>query len=128
MSNPTDANTDIAVSFLYKALVERRPHEAVRLYLAADFKQHNPGVADGPEALAAAIAAVVQANPEATWEVKRTIAEGDLVVVHGHRQMAPEELGAAVVNIFRIRDGKIREQWTIGQSVPETALNDNTMF
>jgi predicted SnoaL-like aldol condensation-catalyzing enzyme len=42
--------------------------------------------------------------------------------------MAPGERGAAVVNMFRIRDGKIREQWTVGQDVPETALNENTMF
>jgi predicted SnoaL-like aldol condensation-catalyzing enzyme len=66
MTNVTNQNTQVAVDFLHKALVEGRPDEAARLYLAADLKQHNPAVADGPEALAAAITAVVQAHPHAT--------------------------------------------------------------
>jgi predicted SnoaL-like aldol condensation-catalyzing enzyme len=125
MDNP---NRRIAIDFLHKALIEGKPEEAARLYLAPDFKQHNPLVADGPKALANSIAEVVKANPQATWEVKRTIAEGDLVVVHGHRRFNPEDRGAAVVNIFRIKDGKIVEQWNASQPVPEAALNDNTMF
>ncbi len=125
MDNP---NRRIAIDFLHKALIEGNPEEAASLYLAPDFKQHNPMVADGPKALAISIAEVVKANPKATWEVKRTIAEGDLVVVHGHRRFNPEDRGAAVVNIFRIKEGKIVEQWNVGQSVPEKALNNNTMF
>lgn len=121
-------NRRIAVEFLYKALIEGNPEEAAALYLAPDFRQHNPMVADGPKALAISIAEVVKANPKATWEVKRTIAEGDLVVVHGHRRFDPEDRGAAVVNIFRIKGGKIVEQWNVAQPVPETAQNDNTMF
>jgi predicted SnoaL-like aldol condensation-catalyzing enzyme len=93
-----------------------------------NLKQHNPSVADGAEALAHSIAEVVSANPEATWEPKRVIAEGNFVVVHGHRCLDPRYRGAAVVNIFRIENGNITEQWNVGQPVPEFALNDNTMF
>jgi predicted SnoaL-like aldol condensation-catalyzing enzyme len=61
-------------------------------------------------------------------EPKRVIAEGDLVAVHSHYVDAPGERGRAVLDLFRVRDGKIVEHWDAAQDVPESSANGNTMF
>jgi predicted SnoaL-like aldol condensation-catalyzing enzyme len=40
----------------------------------------------------------------------------------------PTDRGMAVVDIFRIEDGKIAEHWDVIQEVPEFAANNNSMF
>lgn len=69
-----------------------------------------------------------KANPGLRADIKRVIAEGDLVVVHVHMKMSDEDRGLAVIDIFRLEDGKIVEHWDAMQPVPEKSANDNTMF
>ena len=61
-------------------------------------------------------------------EIKRVIAEGDLVAAHNLVTTSPESRGTAGIDIFRLVDGKIVEHWDARQTVPETAANTNTMF
>ena len=67
-------------------------------------------------------------NPSKVLEVKRAIAEGELVVVHSHVRQKPGDLGAAVVHIFRFEKGRIVELWDLGQPVPEKSPNQYGMF
>ena len=61
-------------------------------------------------------------------DIKRLVAEGDLVVTHSHLVREPGDRGQAVVDIFRLENGKIVEHWDVLQDVPEQAANTNTMF
>ena len=69
-----------------------------------------------------------QTYPDFRMETKRLIAEGDYVVAHNHLIRKPGERGTAVVDIFRLENGKIVEHWDVVQEVPETSANHNTMF
>jgi len=95
---------------------------------AETYIQHTPWIADGRDAVLSAFATRFKKYPDFAMEIKRTAADGDLVWMHLHTKRTPEVLGNAVINIFRMEDGKFVEHWNVGQAVPEKSVNDNTMF
>jgi predicted SnoaL-like aldol condensation-catalyzing enzyme len=121
-------NQKIVEAFV-DAVFVRHDLDAAYSYLAEDYKQHNPQVATGREAFVAFFRNLF-AGPErtATLTVKRTIAQGDLVVVHSHMQAHPGDRGLAVIDIYRVDDGVIVEHWDVLEAVPATSANPNTMF
>ena len=66
--------------------------------------------------------------PNSRSEIKRAWAEGDYVILHVHSVREPGQRGRAIVDIFRLENGKIVEHWDVIQDVPEKSANDNTMF
>jgi predicted SnoaL-like aldol condensation-catalyzing enzyme len=95
---------------------------------AETYIQHTPRLADGRDAVLSAFATRFEKYPDFAMEIKRTGADGDLVWMHLHTKRTPEVLGYAVINIFRMKEGKFVEHWNVGQAVPEKSANDNTMF
>ena len=67
-------------------------------------------------------------SPDAHHDVKRMFADGDFVIAHVHVVIKPGTPGNAVIDIFRIEDGKIAEHWDAMQPVPENSANGNGMF
>jgi predicted SnoaL-like aldol condensation-catalyzing enzyme len=60
--------------------------------------------------------------------IKRAVAEGDLVVTHSLLKTSPEDRGTAVADFFRLEDSKIVEHWDVLQPIPESAANEHPMF
>ncbi len=86
--------------------------------------EHNPDSGDGLDRYRSLVAA----GP-VDVEVKRIVAQGDLVLVHSRAR--PEGLGdSAVVDIYRLENGKIAEHWDVFQpTVPqEDSTSGNDMF
>jgi len=48
--------------------------------------------------------------------------------VHAHVRHKPDDLGAALVDIFRLQGDCIVELWDVGQAVPADSPNENGMF
>jgi predicted SnoaL-like aldol condensation-catalyzing enzyme len=71
---------------------------------------------------------MIQRFPALRVEIKRVIAEGNLVATHNLVARSPEDRGMAGFDVFRLENGKIVEHWDARQPVPETAANNNTMF
>jgi len=128
MNDQLEENKRIIREWHDLAIDQRKPEEAVAKYLGPNYRQHNPGAGDGPEPFIAAVKGLTKAFPELRMEPKRIIAEGDLVVLHSHLILKPGDRGTAVVDIFRLENGKIVEHWDVVQEVPETSANNNTMF
>ncbi|MGC3980064.1 MAG: ester cyclase [Steroidobacteraceae bacterium] len=127
MSNP-EQNKRTAVAFYELAFNNRQPAEAVRLYVGPNYRQHNPEVGDGQEAFIGFVTGFAARFPEKHLEVKRVIAEGDMVALHVHAKMSPADRGAAIIDMFRFESGKIVEHWDVIQPIPEQSANGNTMF
>ena len=67
-------------------------------------------------------------NPESHARVVRSAVDGDLVWLHVHSTNGKNDRGQAVLDIFRVKEGKIVEHWDVIQDVPAKAANTNTMF
>lgn len=112
----------------YEMAFSGRPEEAVAEYMGDHYTQHNPEADDGPEAFIGFVHALRGANPQVRLEIKRVIAEGDLVVTHGNLVLRPDEPGLALADIFRLDGGKVVEHWDVIQPVPDQSANSNGMF
>lgn len=118
---------DKAVSFL-QLVASGKVDEAYKLYISADFRHHNPFFRGDADSLMQAMKENAEINPDKTLEVKHVIVEGEMVVVHSHVKQNSEDLGSAVVHIFRFRDDHIVELWDLGQPIQESSPNENGMF
>ena len=122
-----EANKKIVVDFYEKGL-NQKDYDAAAKYFGPRYVQHNPGAANGPQGFKRLVGFLKEKFPNSHSEIKRVIAEGDLVVLHVHSKRSPEERGRAIVDIFKVENGKIVEHWDVVQDVPEKSANDNTMF
>jgi predicted SnoaL-like aldol condensation-catalyzing enzyme len=120
-------NKRIATEF-YDAAINRKDFAAASQYLGSGYRQHNPTAADGSEGLRAFIDFLKTRFPNQRGEIKRVIAEGDLVVLHVHSTRGDDTPGRAIVDIFRIENGKVVEHWDVIQDIPAQAANANGMF
>ena len=119
-----EQNKRTVVEYYELAFNEHKPEEAVEKYVGSQYIQHNPQAPDGPEAFVA----FVNAFPEISVDIRRVIAEGDLVVTHGVVKSAADDRGTVAVDIFRLEDGKVVEHWDVLQPWPEESANPHPMF
>jgi predicted SnoaL-like aldol condensation-catalyzing enzyme len=117
-----------AVREFYDAVINKKDFEAATKYMGRRYRQHNPLVADGPAGLKEFIEFLKTNFPDARSEIKRAFAEGDYVILHVHSIRPPHMRGRAIVEIFRLENGKIDEHWDVIQEIPETSANPNGMF
>ena len=61
-------------------------------------------------------------------EKRALIADGDLVALHLNSKLDENDRGNAIVDIFRVENGKIVEHGDVTQRVPEKTVSGNTMF
>jgi predicted SnoaL-like aldol condensation-catalyzing enzyme len=115
------------VAEFYDLIINKKDFAAARRFMGDRYKQHNPLVKDGPEGLREFIDFLKTNYPEARSEIKQVIAEGDYVVLHV-RSIRSAQLQRAIIEIFRLENGKIEEHWDVIQEIPATSANENGMF
>ena len=126
-----ERNKQTVIAFYTTTVNDHDPEGAVKKYVGAEYRQHNPFAADGKEAFIAFFKDRFKKVPNARIVIKRVAAEGDSVVVHVHHQDPTGGKGRATMDWFRLdTDGKIVEHWDVAQQVPQDneVKNQNTMF
>jgi predicted SnoaL-like aldol condensation-catalyzing enzyme len=120
-------NRAIVKEFARQFYTERDVRRAFETYVVPDYIQHNPGLPDGREAAIAALVPMF-ADRSKSFAVQRILVDGDLAVIHIFVKPTPDSRGAAVFDMFRLKDGKIVEHWDAIQPVPENSANAHPMF
>lgn len=123
----TERNRRIVTEFARAFYADKDVERAFRTYVAKDYVQHNPGIADGREAAIAALAPMF-ATKGAMFEVKRILVDGDMAMIHLFGRGDPNGPGAAVADLYRLKDGKIIEHWDVIQPIADTSINPHPFF
>ena len=116
-----EQNKKIVIDFYELAFNQHQPEQAAKKYIGDHYIQHHPGVPDGAEAFYSYFAKYFKEHPESHVEIKRALADGDLVALHLHSRQNKADNGRAIVDLFRLENGKIVEHWDVIQNVPADA-------
>lgn len=124
-----EANRQVVLAFYNEGLVALQPRAAFEKYMTADFVEHKPDVPEGTrEAAATFLEELIADVPEPRWEVLRTIAEGNMVFLHGRFRPAAQAEPYAIADVFRLENCKIVEHWDVVAPPPKEQRNPNPRF
>ncbi len=129
MSRTAEEEQNLALVLeMYNNVLIAMDADRVDDYLAEDYIQHSQLAPPGRDALKDFLRMIRRESPDAEQMIKRTLVDGNLVAVHLHVKRFPEDPGMAVVDLFRVADGKIAEHWEVIQDVPTDPINPMSMF
>ena len=121
------ANLKTVLAFYEKGINQKDADGAIA-YMGDRYVQHNPNAADGAEGFRKFVAFLREKFPNSRSEIKRSFVDGDHVILHVHAVREPGTRGNAIIDIFKLENGKIVEHWDVAQPIPENPANNNTMF
>jgi steroid delta-isomerase-like uncharacterized protein len=122
---------------IFEEALQRGDLEIVDRFFSADFVDHStPGQPRGPGGVRDYFAAIRSGFPDVRVVLEDVIAEGERVVVrsawHGtHRGIyegsdpTGKPVTRTLIQIFRIVDGKIVEEWNEGGGLLDSVLRDS---
>ena len=126
----TAATRELARKFLTMAFIDKQFRQAFDTYVAPDFIQHNPHIADGWEGHRAFFGRMAETRGDAAdWShvTDMVLADGDLFAVMHHVFRSPDDHGQIVVDLWRVADGRMVEHWDVIQQMPRSMPHGNGM-
>lgn len=124
---PSPDNKHSAIEFL-TLCASGHVREAYDKHAAAHFKHHNAWFKSDRASLLEAMEQSAAAEPNKSFEIKKTIVSDDTVAVLSHLKRVQAGVEIAVVHILRFEHGKIVEMWDVGQEIPRDSPNELGMF
>ena len=118
----------VVTRFMTQFYVQKDVRGAFETWVDPGYIQHNPMAATGRDAAIGFLEPFFKANPGIRYEIRRVIADGNLVAVHSWGRFSDTDRGMAVVDILRVQGCRVMEHWDVVQPVPEKAANANGMF
>jgi predicted SnoaL-like aldol condensation-catalyzing enzyme len=117
-----------AVLDFYEVVINAQRYDRVLEFVDKNYIQHKPEVADGPEGLLEFVRGIYKQSPRHKAQIVRSFADGDYVILHVHILHGAEAEDIAVMDIFKVENGILKEHWDVASPVPPTARNKNGVF
>jgi predicted SnoaL-like aldol condensation-catalyzing enzyme len=121
-----ERNKKIVVEF-YQKLFGDKDVSVIDQYIVEDYIQHNPIAPDGRQAIQDIANKWLANQPKTKVDFQKVAADGDLVFLHIKSKSFSGKY-ISLIEIFRLKDGKIVEHWDVMQEVPEKSANPHPMF
>lgn len=118
-------NKEIALEFLTEVQAGNIA-EAYEKFVHSNFVHHMPYFKGDRRSLMEAMIDADKEFPDKVYEPLRTVAEDDLVTVHGRIVLDSKEY--SVLHLFRIENGKIVESWEASQEETDDSPNEYGLF
>jgi predicted SnoaL-like aldol condensation-catalyzing enzyme len=122
-----DSNKQAATQFL-ELVIAGKIDEAYEQFVAMDGKHHNAYYSAGFAALKQGMKNNEAQFPNKKMSIKHVLGDGDLVGVHSHVILKPDDPGLVTLHLFRFDKGKITEMWDCGQPIPVDSPNKDGIF
>ena len=115
--------------FVNDVLLGKDPEKITDYISTEKYYQHNPGVADGLDALVNALTEMAKAGmPMAYSKTYRILGKGNFVLTQSEGMFMKKHV--AFYDLFRVESGKIVEHWDTIEEIPanENWQNENGKF
>ena len=116
------------VQDFYETVINSQKYDRVNEFVDNNYIQHKPEVEDGPKGLLDFVRGVYAKSPKHRAQIIRSFADGDFVILHVHVINGAEAEHIAVMDIFRVENGLIKEHWDVAHPVPPVSRNNNGIF
>lgn len=123
----TAENKALVEGFLRDVLHGAAPQKAAEYISAETYLQHHPMVADGLDALAAALQAMAEAGQAVSYSATPiVVAEGNFVFTASEGRIGSTP--TAFFDLFRVENGRIAEHWDVVSEIPAEMAHQNGKF
>ena len=121
-----EATRGLVTEFARQFYDERDVAGAFARFVAPEYIQHNPGIANGRDAAVSALAGT-WSNPELRLTVQSILVDGDTAVLLIDGQFGAD-LRFAVVDVYRVDGDMIVEHWDVKQEFPPQIVGERPFF
>ena len=123
----TEGRTKAAQDFL-TMVAAGKVSDAYKKFIADDFVHHNQYFKGDRQSLMTAMIGANETNPNKKIDIRKVHQDGDTVMTMSHVKQNPDDLGGAVVHIYRFEGDKVVELWDVGQQLAKDSPNKNGPF
>ena len=123
-------NNKVLIEQIYNDIINGGNSGLVASTYDENFIQHNSAITAGIEGQTSFFNAMFTDNPNHVATIKHIVADGDYVAVHWHYAENPknEYIGKANVDLYKLKDNLIVEQWDQSMIPNESTASGNSVF
>ncbi|WP_183030161.1 ester cyclase [Altericroceibacterium spongiae] len=113
---------------MYKEMLFTFDASRVDEFIHPDYIQHSTAASEGREGLRAFFADRADRFPDVKMAIKGAFADGDYTIFQIHTIRHDGDPGMAIVDIFRMEEGRVREHWEVLQEIPAKLPHNNGIY
>ena len=115
-------NAAVVVDFFQRLMNDHDFDYVSRTYADGPYIQHNRAIPPEISGVVGYVKTLTRRFPDYSYDVKRIVSSGDIVVLHSHvtlkaQHRGNENKGFIITDTFRLADGKLREHWDAMQAI-----------